>query len=86
MLEHPIISDGDDGDGCCVIVIQLKFVFTSPTFINFSLPNIFLANPLYKRYDDSRLLVDSEFQVLFHFYLFQLSFAVLVHYRFVIYI
>ena len=33
----------------------LKLVFTTPTSINLSLPNIYLANPLYKRYNEFQL-------------------------------
>jgi len=62
----------------------LKLAFAAPTFINLSLLNIYLANPLYKRYDDFRLLVCGQFPVLFHYYLFQLSLTVLIYYRYVI--
>lgn len=62
----------------------LKLAFATPTSIDLSSLNIYLANPLSKRYDDSRLLVYGQFTVLFHYYLFQLSLTVLIYYRYVI--
>lgn len=65
-------------------ITTFKLVFTTPTFINLSLPNPFLANPLFKRYNEYRLLKGNKFQNLFHFNLFQLSFTVLINFRYVI--
>ena len=45
------------GFGLYLTNALLKLVFTTPTSINLSLPNIYLANPLYKRYNEFRLLV-----------------------------
>lgn len=72
------------GFGFYLTNAPLKLAFATPTYINLSLLNIYLANPLYKRYDDFRLLVYNQFSVLFHYYLFQLSLTVLIYYRYVI--